>query len=291
IALRSTGQSSRRSIKPFSRSAAMVRPSPSKLAKTKATHDAPGAIAALLSTRKSKAKLKMTSTSRANKPIPIQVCLLRSSQRISFQRIASTCSRKVIAAPPGRPRARCQLLSRRFRFDRSDVLRLTSRCAHSTAARVQDGALSIGRHHHLDGALEERFLAARYLPHPARCLVRREEAGAARATGRAPGPDAAPGHVRARWCAHQRVLPAPLALVGRRRVLYSAERCTCARRRAGSPRRSIHHRDRADGPQSPPADAPAADRGQDRDRRYEPFPRLDWSERPKYAAGLSFPRH
>src|SRR5215469_9924359 len=99
MALRSTGQSKRRSIEPFSRSAAMVRPNPSKLAKTKATHNAPGATEALLSTRRSKAKLKMTSTSRANSPMPIQVCLLRSSQRISFQSMAKTCSRKIMSAP------------------------------------------------------------------------------------------------------------------------------------------------------------------------------------------------
>src|SRR6266568_3485656 len=42
MALRSTGQSNRRSMEPISRSAAMVRPSPSKLAKTKATHNAGG---------------------------------------------------------------------------------------------------------------------------------------------------------------------------------------------------------------------------------------------------------
>src|SRR6266700_2198897 len=77
----------------------MVRPKPSKLAKTKATHNAPGATEALLSTRRSKAKLKMTSTSRANSPIPIQVCLLRSSQRMSFQSMARTCARKIMFAP------------------------------------------------------------------------------------------------------------------------------------------------------------------------------------------------
>src|SRR5579864_4041150 len=99
MALRSTGQSSRRSIRPFSRSAAMVRPSPSRLAKTKATHSTPGAMAALLSTRRSKAKLKITSTSSANSPMLVQVCLLRSSQRMSFQRMASTCSKNVTVVP------------------------------------------------------------------------------------------------------------------------------------------------------------------------------------------------
>src|SRR5713101_504174 len=42
----------------------------------------------------------MTSTSRAKRAMPVQVCLLRSSQRMSFQRMASTCSRKIMMPPP-----------------------------------------------------------------------------------------------------------------------------------------------------------------------------------------------
>src|SRR5712692_3511340 len=127
MALRSTGQSSKRSSEPFSRSAAIVRPNPSKLAKTNATHNAPGATAALLSTRRSKAKLKITSTSRANNPIPVHICLLRSSQRRSFHRIAPTCARKVIKL--------------HFHVNTQYAHHSMSQYDHSASAQAQDDGL------------------------------------------------------------------------------------------------------------------------------------------------------
>ncbi len=53
-------------------------------AKVKVTHSTPGATCLTLATRSSKAKLKMTMTSRAKTNIELNISLVRNSATISL---------------------------------------------------------------------------------------------------------------------------------------------------------------------------------------------------------------